>query len=224
MWTAFPTEVRDRLSQHARIVQLDAGRAVFREHERPEHVYFPDTALVSRIARLDEGETLEIGLIGRDGMAGISVLPGTFMSYDGVVQIAGTALKVDANAVRQELAHPGPVHELLGRYAWTVLSHSIRSAACNNFHNVSKRCARWLLTMGDAVARDDFPITHDLLALMLGVRRPSVTTVAHGFQQAGIVDYRHGHLTIRDRPRLESEACSCYAVMRAEREQVIDIG
>jgi len=221
LWAAFPLDVRDRLAQRARLVQLDEGRTVFREHERPEHIYFPESVLISRIARLDEGQTLEFGLIGRDGMAGISVLPGTFMSYDGVVQIPGTALRVEASAMRQELAEPGPMHELLGRYAWTLLSHSIRSAACNNFHTVAKRCARWLLTMGDVIERDDFPITQDLLALMLGVRRPSVTNVAHALHQGGIVEYRHGHLTICDRSRLEAEACSCYGVMRAERQQVI---
>ena len=221
LWELFPVEVRDRLQRHAKVVHLAVGRTVFRAHERPDAVYFPEGAVISRLVHLNNGQTLEVGLIGRDGMAGISVLPGTFMTYDGVVQIAGPALRVEAAAMAREIAHPGPAHEVLGRFAWTMLSHSIRSAACSNFHSIGQRCARWLLMMNDAVGQDDFPITQDLLALMLGVRRASVTKVAQALQRSGIIDYRHGHLRIRDRRGLETASCDCYQAMREDQERCL---
>ena len=210
----FPDPVRERLGHYAKRVHLDVGQTVFRAHERPRAVYFPETAVISRQAHVSDGQTLEVGLIGADGMAGISVLPGTFMTYDGVVQVAGTALKVDAEAILRELRHPGPTHELLGRYAWGLLVHSIQTAACNNFHSVGKRCARWLLMMHDVMERTDFPITQDRLAQMLGVRRASVTKAARALQRAGVIDYKHGHLILRNRRGLEAASCECYRVMR----------
>ena len=160
---------RERLSHHAKRVRLEVGQAVFHAREPPRAVYFPETAVISRLAHMSDGQTLEVGVIGQNGMAGIAVLPGTFMTYDGVVQVAGTALKVDAESMLRELRHPGPAHELLGRYAWVLLGDSIQMAACNNFHTVGRRCARWLLLMHDVMERDDFPITQDRLALMLGI-------------------------------------------------------
>ena len=154
-------------------------------------------------------------------MAGISVLPGTFMTYVGVVQVSGTALKVDAEAMTRELRHQGPAHELLGRYAWVLLGHGIQTAACNNFHSVDKRCARWLLMMHDVMGRDDFPITQDRLAQMLGVRRASVTRAARTLQRAGTIDYQHGHLIVHKRRGLEAASCECYRVMREMHQHVL---
>jgi CRP-like cAMP-binding protein len=216
-----PATVRDRLSRHAKRIRLEVGQAVFHAHEQPRAVYFPETAVVSCLAHVKDGQTLQVGLFGSDGMAGISVLPGAFMAYDGVVQVAGTALKVDADAMARELRHPGPAHDLLGRYAWVRLGHSIQTAACNNFHSVGKRCARLLLMMHDLMERDDFPITQDLLALMLGVRRASVTRAAQALQRAGAIAYKHGHLTVRDRRRLEAASCECYGAMRETYQRLL---
>ena len=221
LWLQLPGSVREHLSRHAKRVRLSVGQAVFHSHEVPRAVYFPETAVISRLAHLNDGQTLEVGLIGADGMAGIAVLPGTFMTYDGIVQVAGAALKVDAEAMVRELRHPGPAHELLGRYAWVLLGDSIQTAACNNFHAVGQRCARWLLMMRDVMGRDDFSITQDRLAQMLGVRRASVTKAARALQLAGAIDYKHGHLTVRTRRGLEAASCECYRVMRETHRRVL---
>lgn len=214
LWLLLPCAVRERLTRHARRICLECGQTVFRARERPRAVYFPETAVIARVAHLNDGQTLEVGLIGSDGMAGICVLPGAVMTYDGAVQVAGTAIQVPAAAMVEELRQPGPAHQLLGKYAWTVLGDSIQTAACNNFHPVGERCCRWLLMMNDVIGRDDFPITQDVLAQMLGVRRATITRAAQALHRAGVIDYRHGRLTVRNRRALEAASCECYRIMR----------
>jgi CRP-like cAMP-binding protein len=213
-WQVLPASAREHLISHAKRVWLNAGDPVFQAHEPLRALYFPETAVISRIARLKDGQTLEIGLIGSDGVAGISILPGTVMPYDGIVQIAGTAIRITAAAMAELLRQPGPTHDLLGKYAWAIMGDSIQGAACNNFHGIGQRCARWLLMMHDTIGQPDFPITQDLLAQMIGVRRATITQAARAFQRQGIVDYKHGRLTIRDRPALEAASCECYRIMR----------
>jgi CRP-like cAMP-binding protein len=221
LWLSLPGAVRERLVRRAKRVRLELGQTIFRAHELPRVVHFPETAVISRVARVRDGQTLEIGLIGRGGMAGISVLPGAAMAYDGVVQIAGSAVQVAAAAMTEELRHPGAAHEQLGRYAWTLLGDTIQMAACNNFHPVGERCARWLLMLDDAIARDELPITQDLLAQMLGVRRPTVTRAAQALHRAGTIDYKHGHVIVRSRAALEAASCECYRIMRDRRETLL---
>lgn len=221
LWLLLPGPVRERLVRHARSVRLDLGHTVFQSHERPPAVYFPETAVISRVAHTHDGQALQVGLIGSGGMAGISVLPGAVMTYDGVVQVTGAAVKVEATAMAEELRHPGAAHALLGKYAWTVLGESIQTTACNNFHPVGQRCARWLLMMNDTIGRDDFLITQDILAQMLGVRRATVTHAAQALQRAGLVDYKHGHLTVRRRRGLEAASCECYGIMRDTRRDLL---
>jgi len=213
-WLLLPGTARERLISRAKRVWLNAGESVFQAHEPLRALYFPETAVISRIARLKDGQTLEIGLIGSDGMAGISILPGSVMPYDGIVQIAGTAIRITAAAMADQLRQPGPTHDLLGKYAWAIMGDSIQGAACNSFHGISQRCARWLLMMHDTVGQPDFPITQDLLAQMIGVRRATVTQAARTLQRHGIIDYKHGRLMIRDRPALEAASCECYRIMR----------
>lgn len=151
LWTLLPAPVRERLNRHAKMVSLKVGQIVFRAFERPPVVYFPEAAVIARLTHLTDGHTLAAGLIGRDGMAGIGVLPGAFMAYDGVVQIPGTARRIDADVMARELRHSGPFHGLLGRYAYLLFINSIQAAACNNFHSVKRRCA--LLVADDARSR-----------------------------------------------------------------------
>src|SRR5262249_27667154 len=155
------------------------------------------------------------------GLAGISVLPGVAMSYDGVVQAPGTAVRVNAALLADEGRQSAVVQEGLGHYAWAVLADSIQTAACNNFHNVDQRCARWLLMMHDVAGRDEFAITHDLLARMLGVRRATATKGAQDLQRSGAIAYTHGHLHVRDRKCLEDAACECYRDMRERRRELL---
>ena len=216
-----PAEVRKRLAPGLERVHLELGKTIFRSHDPLNAAYFPEAGVISVLTRLHEGETLEVGLIGSDGMAGISLLPGVnWMPCDGVVVVPGTALRLSAEAFKQEARRPGPFHDLMCRYAYALFVEGIQAAACNNFHSLKERCLRWLLMMND-LAGDEFLLTHEVLSTLLGARRPSVTLVARALQRSHLIDYRHGRMRIRDRRGLEAAACECYQVIRDERRRLL---
>lgn len=201
---------------------MERGQSIFRAHESLRAVYFPETSVIALLTHLNSGEVLDVGLVGRDGMAGVALLPGiNMMPCDAIVQIAGSALRMDSDALKQAARQPGLLHDLLGRSAYSLFAQGVQTAACNTFHSVKERCARWLLMTHDLIDGDEFPITHNLLATMLGVRRPSVTIVARALQRARLVEYRHGHMKIRDRAGLEAASCDCYRVVREEQYRLL---
>ncbi len=201
---------------------MKRGDSIFRAHEPLHAAYFPETGVISLLTRLPDGKTLEVGLVGKDGMAGMALLPGVnMMPFDGTVQVAGTALRLTSEALKQMVREPGPIHQLLGRYAYAVFALGVQTAACNNFHSLRKRTARWLLMLHDLAEDAEFPLTQNTLALMLGVRRPSVTIAARALQRAGLIDYRHGHMKIRNRRGLEAASCECYRLMRQEQQRLL---
>jgi len=210
------------LLPHLERVTLDRKQVLFRAHERPGSVYFPTTAIVSLVGVLDSGETLEVGLIGRDGIAGAVALPNfDSMPCDGIVQIRGVAHRLDAALFRQALRGYEPLAAAVGRYAHLLLVRSMHMQMCDMFHPVEQRLTRWLLTMTDLLASADIPLTHELLATMLGVRRPTVTLVVGSLQRAGLIDERRGQVTIRDRERLEAACCECYRLMCEQQVKVL---
>ena len=143
------------------------------------------------------------------------------MPYDGVMQIEGTALRIPAETL-QELVRVLPsVHQLLGRYAYTVFATGIQTAVCNNLHSVRERCARWLLMLHDLAEADTFALTQSLLALTLGVRRPSITSAANALQRARLVNYHHGRMTVRNRRGLEAASCECYRLIRDQQLRLL---
>jgi hypothetical protein len=220
--TRLPTDVRKRLSPHLKTVTLKPKQTIFHAHVALSVVYFPDTSVISLLTPLTGGETPEVGIVGRDGMASITVFPGVnTMPCDGVVLIGGTAQRMNADVLKHEVHQGGPLHDVLGRYAHLTLARSMQMAACNSVHPVKKRCARWLLMTHDLVDGDEFQLTHDVLAMMLGVRRPSVTIVARTLQRAGFIEYRRGHVAIRDRRSLEAASCECYQLMRDEQQRLL---
>lgn len=217
-----PSAVRERLRPHLKTVNLKPKQVIFRAHTPLSVVYFPDTSVISLLTPLKEGETPEVGLVGRDGMASITVFPGAnTMPCDGVVLIGGSAQRMTADLLREEVHQGGPLHDVLGRYAQLTLARSMQMTACNSVHPVKKRCARWLLMTHDLIDGDGFLLTQDILAMMLGVRRASVTVVARTLQRAGLIDYRRGRLTIRDRRGLEAASCECYQSMREEQRRLL---
>jgi CRP-like cAMP-binding protein len=217
-----PAEVLARLQPHLKAVQLERKQVLFRAHEPMRVVHFPDTAVVSFVSRLETGEALEVGLVGRDGLAGTAVFPGiTTMSCDGIVQIPGIAQRMSADVLRQELLANESLYSTIGRFAQLLLVRSMQMSVCNMFHSVEQRCIRWLLTVNDLIPDDAVPVTHELLATMLGVHRPTVTLVLRSLYRAGFVDEGRGRVVIRDRRRLEIRCCECYRVMRAEQLRLL---
>ncbi len=217
-----PPAVLEDLALHLKTVSLKPKQVVFRAHTPLAAAYFPITCVISLLTRLKSGETPEVGLVGRDGMGSIAVFPGVnTMPCDGVILIPGTAYRMDTDVIRQKVHQGGPLHDALGRYAHLTLARSMQTAACNSVHPVHERCVRWLLMTHDLVENDGFPLTQDVLAMMLGVRRPSVTIVARALQRAGLIDYRRGRVKILDRQGLEAASCECYRLMREEQRRLL---
>ena len=203
-------------------VQLRHAELLYRPGESITHVYFPTTALVSLMIVMEDGKEVEMAAVGREGMAGLPVALGS--DSDGhvaMVQIPGDGLRLETSAFRTALATMPGLQLLLGRYALALLTQAGQAAACNGLHAIAERCARWLLEAQDRVGEDSFLLTQDFLAAMLGVRRPSVTLAAGMLQQAGLITYHRGRVTILDRERLEESACECYRAIMAETDRLI---
>ena len=219
---SLPLTVLEHLTPRLERVRLDRKQILFHAHERIAYVYFPTTAVVSLVAALDSGETLEVGVIGREGVAGAMTLPDVgSMPCDGIAQIPGVAYRLDAGLFRQEERNFEPLSLVVGRYANLLLVRSMQMQLCNTFHPVEQRLTRWLLIVSDLLASADIPLTHELVATMLGVRRPTVTLVVGSLQRAGLIEERRGRITIRDRERLEAACCDCYRLMCEQQVKVL---
>ncbi|MBL6456965.1 Crp/Fnr family transcriptional regulator [Belnapia sp. T6] len=212
---ALPPEDLCRLWPQFEPVEL-GFRRILQEPEKPiTAVYFPESGWASMLAYLEDGDAAEVGLIGRDGMVGLPVLlGGDSDDLEAMVQAPGTALRMDAAAFREALDSIPAFRTLLLRYALVHLGLVARTAACNGRHQLDQRLARWLLMAHDRTEGDEFPMTHELMAMMLGVRRAGVTVAAGQLSKAGLIRYRHGRIEVTDRPGLENATCECYGVVR----------
>jgi len=184
---------------------------------RIDEVHFPVDAVVSILTRMDEGPSVEIATIGNEGVVGLTVAwGGTVMNPREVatVQVPGHVVSMEAAAFREELDRQGALASLVERYTLAFFSQVSQQVACNGLHSVEQRCARWLLLTHDRVGTDEFPMTHEFLAQMLGVRRASVTVTAGILQKAGFVAFTRGRVAVVDREGLEGAACECYSVTR----------
>ncbi len=212
---ALPARERDALLRGARRTTLLPGALVYEQEQRLEDVYFPLSGALSILAVLAGGETLEAGVIGREGVLGFPLGLGPEPSpWRSVVQLPGQAIVVDRDALRLQLQRSGVLGALLTHYAGLLMAMLVQSGACNHFHSVSQRSARWLLAMHDRSDGDSFPMTQQFLSEMLGARRPSVTEAVQGLRNAGCIAYTRGAIAIADRAALEAAACECYAQVR----------
>ena len=186
-------------------------------------VYFPLDAVVSVISTFANGSTREVATIGNEGLVGIPrFLQTDRMPFTAVVQVPGAALRMEAAHFDLAVRTVGSdFAEVLARYTHAWCTQLGQHAACHGHHRVGPRCARWLLQTADRVGRAVFPLTQELLAIMLGVRRPSVTAVARQLQQAGLIAYQRGLIHVLDRPGLEAASCECYGVIRREMERLL---
>jgi CRP-like cAMP-binding protein len=217
-----PLPARVQLMSSLEPVQLDRQQVLFRAHEPVESIYFPSTAVISLVCHVESGQSLEVGLIGRDGVAGVTVCPEvTSMACDAVTQIAGAAHRIDAHVLRRKLRDDPALHAALGRYAELLFVRGMHMSVCNMFHSAEQRCIRWLLSVHDVIAQDVIPLTHELLATMLGVHRPTVTLVLGALQRAGLLEEERGRIVISNRRRLERASCECYHVMREEQRRLL---
>jgi CRP-like cAMP-binding protein len=181
------------------------------------YVYFPETAVFSMLSTMEDGRTVEVGPVGNEGLVGLRVFLGAEKSLDQViVHIAGDAKRMRVSHFKRTGAIEGSsMADKLLRYTQMLLAMTAQSGACNKLHTTEQQLARWLLMMRDYVG-DELALTHDLIALTLGVRRAGVSEAANGFRNAGVIDYRRGHMQIIDQRGLEAIACECYAAVKKE--------
>lgn len=218
-----PSEFAE-LRPHLTTVQLAAKQRLAEPNQHIPAVYFPIDAVVSVTAVGGSDASVEVGSVGCEGMAGVPLLLGSDRSTSRVlVQIGGTAERMEADVLRREAARHAEFRRLLHLYTLGFLTQISQSTACNRLHSAEQRLARWLLICGDRVGRHDVPITHETMALMLGVRRATVTEAAGALQRAGLIRYRRGILSIVDRKRLEAAACECYQIVREEFDRLLGV-
>ena len=210
---ALPGNDRRRFLESGELVSLVQSEMLANPGERIRYVYFPSASFISLAAAIDGEPKLEVGLIGNEGMLGISLLLDVEISpLYALVQGAGPALRVESVAFRQALAWSPALRKVLNRYLYVSMTQYAQMAACTRFHVVESRLARWLLMTGDRAHSDAFRVTHEFLAFMLGVRRAGVTRAAMALKKRELISYHRGRLTILDRPGLEAASCDCYAL------------
>jgi CRP-like cAMP-binding protein len=214
---ALPAEDLARLAPHLKRVTLEAEQILHRIDEPIEHIYFPETALVSLLNILSDGTTVEVGVVGREGLVGVSpLLEGERAMTQAIVQIAGEAQRINMRVLKEEFKRGGQLQTLLLRYTRTLMSQIAQTAVCNCLHNVDQRLARWLLVARLRDERDELPLTQEFIAHMLGTRRAGVSEAASLLQDAGLITYVRGHITLLDFKGLEDVSCECYQIVRKE--------
>jgi hypothetical protein len=216
---ALPAKDYKRLLPELEPVTLTFGDILFEPGENIRHVYFPNNSIISLLSAVGEREHLEVGIVGNDGMAGLPVFMGVSTSRTrGLVQGEGSASRMKAAALRKELSNGNgsALQKLLHRYTHSLLTQISQSAACNRFHLVNPRLARWLLMTHDRLEGDEFRMTQEFLSQMLGVRREGVTLAAGILQKQKLIRYSRGQIRVLDRAGLEAASCNCYAVVKDE--------
>jgi CRP-like cAMP-binding protein len=211
---ALPADVFDRVAPALDVVPLKLKQFLHKPGEPVRAVYFPGGGFISMVTILDDGGMIEVATVGREGMLGVSaILNGDGDPSPSAALVQGeseTCYRMSVNVFREELDRDPAFHNLMGRYAQALSGFIMQSTACNAVHSVEQRLARWLLMAHDRMGRNEFPLTQEFVAMMLGVSRPTVTVVAGTLQKAGLITYHRGHLTIIDREKLECASCECY--------------
>lgn len=214
---ALPPAEYDRLAPHLAPVKLDLGGILYEPPDPIPYVYFPTNSIISFLAELPDGSGAEIGLVGYEGLAGVEVILGVERaSKVATVQAAGDAVRVRPDKLRAACQQGGVTQQHLLRFTHALMVQISVSVLCVIRHNIDRRLARWLCMYHDRLGRDEFLLTHEFMANMLGIRRAGVSEVAKQLQLAGLVDYERGHFRILDRPGLERQACECYRTVKEE--------
>jgi CRP-like cAMP-binding protein len=212
-----------RLRPSLEQVALHENQVLYGPGDTVDHVYFPNDGVVSLLFDVDKRRTVEVAMEGNEGAVGLAIYLGGVNSCNlSVVRHAGTAMRMDMNALTKCANQRGDLQELLRRYVHALVTQIAQSGVCNRFHNIDARLARWLLMTHDRMGSDELHATQESIAHMLGVRRSSVTAAASGFHKQHIIDYRRGRIAILDRRKLRAACCDCYAMMKRQYDSFLN--
>ena len=211
-----------RLLPNLELVPLPLGRAVYEAGGAQRYLYFPTTSIVSLLSVMEDGSSAEIAVVGNEGVVGIALfMGGETTSSRAVVQSAGYGYRLGASVLKTEFGQGGDLQHLLLRYTQALITQMAQAAVCNRYHSLEQQLCRWLLLSLDRLPSNQLTMTQELIANMLGVRRPGVTEAAGKLQADGLIHYSRGKITVLDRPKLEARVCDCYAVVKREYDRLL---
>jgi len=211
-----------RLAPHLKLVPLALGEVLYEPGAKLRYVYFPTTSIISLLYVMENGASAEIAIVGNEGLLGISLFMGGGTTPSrAVVQSAGHAYRLRADMIKTEFERFGPTMHLLLLYTQALITQMAQTAVCNRHHSIDQQLCRWLLLSMDRLPTNELSMTQELIANMLGVRREGVTEAAGKLQDAGLIRYQRGRITVIDRPGLEKRTCECYQVVRAEFDRLL---
>jgi len=217
-----PAAERTRVLACCENVRLEQRKVLYEPYGLIEDVYFPLTGMVSLVISSEEGQTVEVGTVGNEGMVGSQLALGAQNSQvEAVIQVAGDFLRMGREDLEREVKRDGALRSAAQRFAQALTNQIAQSVLCNRIHSVEERLCRWFLMAHDRVGTDEIHLTQQFVAQMLGVRRPSVTVAVGMLQKAGLITYSRGRLGILDRKGLEAGACECYEIVRRETESLL---
>jgi len=219
---ALPPQEMERLFPLLELISLPLGKALYEPGGRMRHVCFPVDCIVSLLCVMEDGASTEIAVVGNEGIVGISIfMGGETTPSRAIVQSAGMAYQLKGQTLKDEFDRGGAMQHLLLRYTQALLTQMAQTAVCNRHHSLDQQLCRWLLLSLDRLQSTELVMTQELIANMLGVRREGVTEAAGHLQEAGLIRYRRGHITVVDRAGLEKRVCECYMVVRREYQRLL---
>ncbi len=219
---ALPQEVKDRLFPHLERVSLPLGKIIYEADDAAYFVYFPTDTIISLVQVMENGASAEIAVVGKEGLAGVSVfMGGESTTSRAIVQSAGHAYRMESHLLKEEFERHGALLNLMLRYTQALITQMAQTAVCNRHHTIHQQLCRWLLLSQDRLSGDQLVMTQELIANMLGVRREGITEAARRLHKLGIIEYSRGRIRILDRAALEEQSCECYAVVRKETDRLL---
>jgi CRP-like cAMP-binding protein len=215
--TALPHEEFERLRPKLREINFHIGETVYLPEQKMDYAYFVNSGIVSWLAAVENGNTVEAGVIGPEGIAGVAIVLGANSTPNqGLAQSEVRASRIAAKDLIPEFRQNGKLSEMILRFVQSMFTQVAQTAACNRLHTLDQRLARWLLTTHDRISESKLPLTQEFLSRMLGVRRAGVSVAANSLRQQGVIDYHRGDIVIVDRPGVEGLSCECYKIVKQE--------
>jgi CRP-like cAMP-binding protein len=219
---ALPREEYERILPHLAHVTFTLGQVVYESGGRMSYIYFPTGSIISLLYMMEDGASAEMGMAGKEGLVGVALfMGGGTMPNRAIVQSAGAAYRMGAQALQEEFARAGTFQRMLLRYTQALLTQMSQTAVCNRLHGIEQQLCRWLLLSHDRIDSDELVMTQELIANMLGVRREGVTAAAGRLQEHGLISYVRGRIQILDRGGLEAAVCECYKVVKDEYDRLL---